>query len=134
APKNAVKQATAIERARVASPHQQVPGSAALAPRKNPVAAMVNNETISRDALAKDCLVHYGKDVLESMVNRKLIQVTCERRNIVITDEQVDAEIARMAGKFQVGKEQLVKTLEKERGISYERYSRDIIWPTLALR
>jgi len=132
-PRHPVKQATAVDRQKAAAP-QGVPGSAALAPRKNPVAAIVNNESITRDALAKDCLVHYGKDVLESLVNRTLIQVACKQRNITITAEQVDAEIERMAKKFQVGKEQWVKLLEKERGIPYDRYARDIVWPTLALR
>ncbi len=131
-PAGGVKQATAIERSRAPSPG--LPGGAALAPRKNPVAAVVNNETITREALADDCLLHYGAEVLESMVNRTLIEVSCQRRNIVITDEQVDAEIERMARKFQVGKDQWIALLEKERGIKYERYSRDIVWPTLALR
>ena len=46
----------------------------------------------------------------------------------------MDAEIDRMASKFQVGKDQWLKLLEKERGITPERYAQDIIWPTLALR
>ena len=62
------------------------------------------------------------------------ILVSCQKRNIVITDEQVEAEIERMAGKFSVPKDQWVKLLEKERGIPPQRYARDIIWPTLALR
>jgi parvulin-like peptidyl-prolyl isomerase len=128
-PNGKVKQATGVERA--AAPPQ---GSAATAPQKNPVAAIVNNEPITREELADECLLHYGSEVLESIVNRRLIESGCQKRNIVITAQQVDAEIDHMAGKFQVGKDQWLKLLEKERGISPQRYAQDIIWPTLALR
>jgi parvulin-like peptidyl-prolyl isomerase len=137
APKSAVRQATAIDRARPTQPKAQPiapQGSAATAPRKNPIAATVNNEPISRDDLGDECLLHYGAEVLESIVNRTLILVSCERRGITISDADVDAEIDRMAKKFQVGKDQWVKLLEKERGITPERYAHDIVWPTLALR
>jgi parvulin-like peptidyl-prolyl isomerase len=72
--------------------------------------------------------------VLESIVNRKLIETGCQKRNIAITEQQVDAEIDHMARKFQLGQDQWLKLLEKERGITPERYAQDIIWPTLALR
>jgi parvulin-like peptidyl-prolyl isomerase len=136
--KSAVKQATAIDRTRPAQANPAQPvapqGSAAMAPKKNPLAATVNNEPISRDELGDECLLHYGGEVLESIVNRTLIMVSCQRRGITITDADVQAEIDRMAKKFQVGKDQWVKLLEKERGITPERYAHDIVWPTLALR
>lgn len=129
-PATAVKKASAIERATTP------PDSAPNAPvaKTNPIAAIVNNEPITRDELARECLVHYGADVLESMVNRSLIQAACAQRNIVITDQQVDEEIDRMARKFAQPKDQWLKILEKERGVKPARYARDIIWPTLALR
>ncbi|REK10922.1 MAG: peptidylprolyl isomerase [Planctomycetota bacterium] len=131
-PPSPVKQATAVDRARAVP--QAPPGAAVKAPKKNPVAALVNDEPITREELADECLVHYGADVLESMVNRTLILVSTKRRNIEITQEDVDAEIERMAGKFQMGKEQWLGLLQKERGITYARYAKDIIWPTLALQ
>ena len=68
------------------------------------------------------------------MINRTLILSSCQQRNIMITDKQVDEEIDRMAGKFSLPKDQWLKMLEKERGIKPLRYAQDIIWPTLALR
>ena len=133
APKSGVRQASAVDRSQPPVP-SGLPGGAALAPRKNPIAASVNNEPITREDLASECMLHYGGEVLESMVNRTLILVSCQSRNITITQQDVDAEIDRMARKFQVGKDQWVKLLEKERGITPDRYAKDIIWPTLALR
>lgn len=131
-PASNVKRTSATEPAK--KPAAAPVGSAASAPKKNPVAAVVNDEPITRDDLARECLLHYGTDVLESMVNRVLIEASCKQRKIVITPEQVDEEIDRMARKFSFTKEQWLKTLEKERNVKAAAYRRDIIWPTLALR
>ena len=69
-PAGSVKKASATEPAKTrrhARPPTPVPP-----PRRTRVAAIVNNEPITREDLARECLVHYGADVLESMVNRTL--------------------------------------------------------------
>jgi len=76
----------------------------------------------------------YGEEVLESLVNKQLIVQHCRRHNIQVTQEEVDAEIARNAKKFNLGVEQWLSMLERERGILPDQYAWDIIWPTLALR
>jgi parvulin-like peptidyl-prolyl isomerase len=111
--------------------------SAADAPAAQPkldVAAVVNHEKITRDELARDCIMHYGKDVLESLVNKHLIAEQCRQRSIVVTRKEVDGEIDRMAERFGLPTEQWLKLLKEERGIGPEQYARDIIWPTIALR
>jgi parvulin-like peptidyl-prolyl isomerase len=127
-----VQPATAVERTK--APSSIPPGGAPEAPKKNPVAAFVNGEPITREDLASECLLHYGNEVLESIVSRTLILLSCQKRNIVIADQQVEEEIDRIAKKFSMPKQQWLKLLEKERRIPPQRYARDIIWPTLALR
>ena len=131
-PSGKVQQATATEKA--ATPAPLSSPNAATAPKKNPVAALVNEEPITRDELARDCLTHYGDEVLESMVNRALILASCRKRNITVTDQEVADEIEHMAKRFSIGKEQWLKMLEKERGIKPARYAQDIVWPMIALR
>jgi parvulin-like peptidyl-prolyl isomerase len=131
--------ADAVRRASATAPAKRPAVNAAsstgpTAPRKLPVVAVVNSEPVSREDLARECLLHYGQDVLESMVNRTLILTSCQKRNIVITSEQIEEEIDRMARKFSLGKDQWLKMLQQERGIKPARYAKDIIWPTLALR
>jgi parvulin-like peptidyl-prolyl isomerase len=101
---------------------------------KHDVMAVVNGQDIRRDALATACCERYGNEVLEGLVNKRLIMHYCKNRNISVTDQEVDAEIDRMAKRFKIGKEQWLAMLEKERGIRPEQYKRDILWPTLALR
>jgi parvulin-like peptidyl-prolyl isomerase len=96
--------------------------------------ALVNGQRITRDELATECLRHYGEQVLESLVNKYLIAYECKRRNIVVSKEDVDAEIRRMAERFSLPVDQWLKMLKEERGITATQYANDIIWPTLALR
>ena len=109
-------------------------GATNAEPPKQNFVAVVNNEQISRDELARDCVLHYGNEVLESLVNKHLIAEFCQRQQITVSDREVEAEIDRMARKFSLAKDQWLKMLEKERGIKPKQYARDIIWPTLALR
>jgi parvulin-like peptidyl-prolyl isomerase len=98
------------------------------------VMAVVNGQDIRRDALATACCERYGNEVLEGLVNKRLIMHYCKNRNIEVTDQDIDVEIERMAKRFKIGKEQWLQMLEKQRGIRAEQYKRDILWPTLALR
>lgn len=98
------------------------------------VMAVVNDEQISREDLARDCLRHYGREVLERLVNRHLIIQECKRRNISVTPTEVNQEIERMSSRFGLPTDQWLELLRKERGIHPNQYAADIIWPTLALR
>ncbi len=98
------------------------------------VMALVNGADISRKDLTEACVRRFGKDVLESLVNKRLILNHCQKRDIVITQEDIAAEIDRMAKRFKLGREQWLELLETERGITPQEYARDIVWPTLALR
>ena len=98
------------------------------------VVAEVNNQQIKRSQLAQACLDRYGKEVLESFLNKKLIQQACTQHNIEISEQDVMAEIARMAKKFGLSTERWLLMLKQEREIDPTQYRNEIIWPTLALR
>jgi parvulin-like peptidyl-prolyl isomerase len=98
------------------------------------VMAIVNGQDISRKDLADECVRRHGEAVLESMVNKKLITSHCANRGVAVTNEEIAAEIDRMAKRFQLGREQWLELLQKERGVTPQEYARDIVWPTIALR
>ena len=113
---------------------RQASASSAAPNQKAQVVAIVNNEEIGRQELAEECLTHYGKEVLEAMVNKYLISSYCQQNHVLVTREEVDAEIDRMARKFSLTVDQWYKLLMQERGITPEQYADDIVWPTLALK
>jgi parvulin-like peptidyl-prolyl isomerase len=98
------------------------------------VMAVVNGQDIRRDALATACVERFGEDVLEGLVNKRLILHHCRNRQIEVTEAELDAEIDRMAKRFKIGREQWIDMLRRERGINMQQYKHDILWPTLALR
>ncbi len=51
-----------------------------------------------------------------------------------MTNEEIAAEIDRVAKGLQLGREQFLDLIKKERGVSPEEYARDIVWPMLAMR
>lgn len=106
----------------------------AARPQQPNVVATVNGQPITRQELADQCLNRFGSEVLESLVNKHLIWQACQNQGITITDEDVDAEIKRLAGKFGLTSARWLAMLNDERGITPQQYRLEIIWPTLALR
>jgi foldase protein PrsA len=96
--------------------------------------AVVNGQKISRQRLADECVAQHGKKVLEILINRTLIDQALRARNLEVTAAEIDQEVENIANRFGIGRQKWLLTLEKEKGISPMQYSRDIIYPGLALR
>jgi hypothetical protein len=110
-----------------------------LTPKLIPVSpgdpiAVVNNQVITRQQLADECVARKGKEILELLINRTLIDQALRAKKMEITGVDIDQEIESVAQRFGIGRERWLLTLEKERGISPIQYARDIIYPGLALR
>ncbi|TWU00551.1 Foldase protein PrsA 2 precursor [Botrimarina colliarenosi] len=124
-------------RAEATQASHQAPTVAANLPAGGPphdVMAIVNGKDISRQALVQACVERHGEDVLESLVNKRLIEHHCHKRGVSVTTAEVDAEVERMAKRFKLGREQWLELLQNQRGVDEAEYKRDILWPTLALR
>jgi foldase protein PrsA len=96
--------------------------------------AIVNGQTISRQQLADECVARKGKEILETLINRQLVEQALKAKKMEVTAADIDGEIDSVAGRFGIGREAWLRTLDKERGISPLQYARDIIYPALALR
>ncbi len=96
--------------------------------------AVVNGQSVSRQQLADECVARKGKEILELLINRVLIEQALRSRNLEVTAGEIDQEIEIIASRFGIGREKWLLTLEKERGITPIQYARDIIYPALALR
>jgi parvulin-like peptidyl-prolyl isomerase len=97
--------------------------------------AIVNGEAITRAQLADECVARRGQEILETLVNRKLIEQAMRARKLDVTAAEIDQEIDNVAQNVgHISREAWLRTLDKERGISPVQYARDIIYPALALR
>lgn len=99
--------------------------------------AVVNGEAISRQQLAQACLARFGKDVLESVINKMLIEEACQKNGITITEQEVMQELKRMAdsvGTEGIPVSEYLKLISERRNIQPEKVKDEIIWTQLALR
>lgn len=61
------------------------------------VAAQVNGKPISRLALWMELEKQYGTEMLDSLVTKELVMQEGKKNNIVVTDAEIDAEIATIS-------------------------------------
>ena len=99
-----------------------------------PALARVNGELIAYDSVADECMQRYGQDVLESFINRTIIDQACRKQHISITQAEVNAEIVKIAKKFDIDPKNWLQIIQSERHLSPLQYKEDIIWPMLALK
>lgn len=102
--------------------------------QQSQVLAKVNNQAITYDVVARECVNRHGVEVLDNLINRLLIQQECERRNVTISQAEVEQEVAETAKKFNLPLDQWYAMLQSERGLNRDQYHEDIIWPMLALK
>lgn len=60
------------------------------------VAAMVNNQPIGRLSVVKELEKRQGKDTLDNIITETLILQEAKKKNVVITDSEVDDEVKKV--------------------------------------
>lgn len=113
-------------------PEERQPGSARISGGRE--MARVNNQVISYDAVAQECMDRYGEGVLNDLINRTIIQQACAEKGVQITQQEVLSEITQISKRFGLDTPTWYKMLEAERGLTAVQYQRSVIWPMIALR
>jgi len=96
--------------------------------------ALVNGAEITRERLAAECLGRHGEAVLETLVNRRLIEQACRTAGVNVTAADVEAEVDAMARRFGVPRDKWIDLIRQERGVTPRQYAEEIVWPMIALR
>jgi parvulin-like peptidyl-prolyl isomerase len=98
------------------------------------VAYIYNSIPITREDLGEYLIARQGADRLVLMVNRRIIEMACQKKGIVVTDAEVDAALAEDLKRMNVPsvKEFVNVILKKEKSTLYE-YKEDVVRPKLAL-
>src|SRR5581483_9044323 len=105
------------------------------------LAAIVNGQQITILDLAEECITRNGKKVLGGTINRRLLEQQCKARNVQVSEQEMDAEIAQSA--IAMGKtkqdgspdlEAWFKEVVDKQKTNIETYRYDVVWPTVALK
>ncbi|MDO4549912.1 MAG: peptidylprolyl isomerase [Planctomycetia bacterium] len=115
-------------------------GDATKSAARPGVAAIVDGNVISIAVLGDECILRYGRQALEGIINRTLIEQAVKKEKIQITDEDLNKELARVALESLPPKEDgsanvemFLEKLMQEHGATAQRYREDVLWPSLAL-
>ena len=77
--------------------------------------AIVNDQVITRQQLSDECVARRGKEILDTLINRVLIEQALRRAKLEVTAAEIDQEIENVARRFGIGREAWLRTLDKER-------------------
>lgn len=101
----------------------------------NDAVAIVNGEPITREQLASECILRHGKEVLDNLINQRLVDQAVRARKLQVTPAEIDQEIDRQAATIgKTDRKTWLLALSKNRGISPQQYAQDVIYRLLALR
>ncbi len=104
------------------------------APKKPEVLARVADDSITYDAVAEECVKRFGREVLDDLIHRLIIQQACEQHNVTVSEQEITDEIARIAKRFNLDVNQWLQMLQAERNISPIQYRQSVIYPMIALK
>ena len=110
--------------------HRQMPG----------VAATVYGDPITIRELADECLERHASEVLDGTISRKIVEIECKRKDINVTESDIDREIEATALEGMRAKPDGSADVEgwlamvRMRGVSTEVYRHDAIWPAVVLK
>jgi len=102
--------------------------------KKPEVLARVADDSITYDAVAEECVKRFGREVLDDLIHRLIIQQACEERQINVTEQEISDEIGRIAKRFNLDVNQWLQMLQAERNISPIQYRQSVIYPMIALK
>lgn len=96
--------------------------------------ATVGQAVVTYDEVAREAMSRYGEQVLDQLINRKIIEQACRKRGVTVSKAEVERKITEIAQNFGLAKDGWLRMLQSERHVTPLQYKRDIIWPMLALR
>ena len=124
-----------------ASTVENVMNDAAKAAASPGVAARVNGKPIEIQTVQATCVERHGRDVLEILITRRLIEQALAREKRTITQADIDAEIARAAENMGFRKPDgsadvaaWFDRVTREEKVPLRHYIEDIVQPTVALK
>ena len=116
-------------------------GNPALYSQYPGVAAILNGQIMQQQDLADVCIRKHGKEVLGDMINRRIVEQACKRSGIIISEQDIDKEIAEMAFKhlplLPDGSADVTLWLKRsteESGLSITMYRKNVVVPILSLK
>jgi hypothetical protein len=98
------------------------------------VAYIYGSIPITREEFGEYLIDRVGPDRVDFLVNRRIIEIASQRKNIIITPEEVQAQFAEDLKGFGCGERQFIETILRPRNKTLLEWKEDVIKPKLCLQ
>lgn len=99
------------------------------------VAALMNDTKITLNQLSEDCIARFGHEILDTEINRQLILQALKQKNKSVSDQDLQAEIARAAQSYGFPDvEKWIQYVTKGNKSQVDVYVQDEVWPSVAMK
>lgn len=122
--------------------YTQPPGGSTNSPPRNittglgtEVVALVNNVPITREELANELIARKGRQFLELLINRRIIEQAASKAGVTATDKEVEEELAEVIRSLKLkNAAEFESTVLKQRNTTLYEYREDVIRPAILMR
>lgn len=126
----------------ICSLHAEPPNQTAQGPGRNiasglgtEVVALVNNVPITRQELANELIARKGRQFLELLINRRIIEQAAAKAGVTATDKEVEAELAEIIRSLKLkNAAEFESTVLKQRNTTLYEYKEDVLRPSILMR
>jgi hypothetical protein len=98
------------------------------------VAFLYGGQAITREELGEYLIERVGPERIEYLVNRRIIEIECAKRNINITQAEIDAQIVEDCKQFKCTERQFVNDILRRYNKTLFEWKEDVIRPKLGLQ
>jgi parvulin-like peptidyl-prolyl isomerase len=118
---------------------QTPPANASAAPGASglgtEVVALVNNVPITRAELANELIARKGRQFLELLINRRIIEQAAAKAGVTATDKEVEEELAEVIRSLKLkNAAEFERTVLKDRQTTLYEYKEDVLRPAILMR
>mgnify|MGYP000381807362 FL=1 len=118
---------------------QMPPANASAAPGASglgtEVVALVNNVPITRAELANELIARKGRQFLELLINRRIIEQAAAKAGVTATDKEVEEELAEVIRSLKLkNAAEFERTVLKDRQTTLYEYKEDVLRPAILMR
>jgi hypothetical protein len=96
--------------------------------------ATVNGEAVNREELAEELIAAFGKEQIESIINRRLIEQACRKAHVEITREELEKELNDTLTNLKVSRTEFRDRVLAQQNMTLLQYMRDTVWPKVAIK
>jgi parvulin-like peptidyl-prolyl isomerase len=99
------------------------------------IVALVNNVPITREELARELIARKGRQFLELLINRRIIEQAAAKAGVTATDQEVEEELAEVIRSLKLkNAAEFESTVLKQRNTTLYEYKEDVLRPAILMR